>query len=65
VNDSVRRPVVVVGAIMLAAALAVGAYAYITAEWEAAEDPGLRRVEDLLSDCHAKMEDLQRSLDHA
>lgn len=50
---------------MLAAVLAVGAYAYITAEWEAAEDPGRRKVEDLLSDCHARMEELQRSLDHA
>ena len=64
-NDNLRWSFVVIGAIMLAATVAVGSYVYFAGAGALSDEPKVRKVEDLLSDCHAKMQDLQESLNRA
>jgi hypothetical protein len=63
VNEGSRRTALVIGAVAAAASLAIASYLYM---WRRRSEPSLspplRNVSDLLSDCYAKMREIQSHL---
>jgi len=63
VNESSRRLTFILGAVAALAGVAVASYLYFGRLNEADEDnPPLRNVSEILTDCYAKMNELQRNL---
>jgi len=63
VNESSRRLTFILGAVAALAGVAVASYFYFGRMNDSDEDnPPLRNVSEILTDCYAKMNELQRNL---
>ena len=61
-NDNGRKLTFILGTVAAVAGVAVASYLYFQRSSQHEEQPQLRNVSEILTDCYAKMNELQRNL---